>query len=75
MKKNLISVFLSFIFWFHSFAYAEEPALEAQAFNQKLFWIEQKISAIQETQKQITEKQAQIKEELASLKILINRFR
>ena len=75
MKKISLLIFLSFVFCFCSLGFAEDPALEAQAFNQKLFWIEQKITAIQETQKQITEKQAQIKEELASLKILINRFR
>jgi hypothetical protein len=60
--------------WFHPFGFAEEPSLEAQAFNQKLFFIEQKISAIQKIQKQITEKQAEIKEELEGLKIIINRF-
>ena len=67
--------FNSIFFSSYSFGFAEDDALEAQVFNQKLFWIEQKIDAIQETQKQITEKQARIKEELDSLRILINRFR
>lgn len=75
MKKILGFLLLNLIIWCHSFGFAEEPSLEAQAFNQKLFWIEQKITSIQEIQKQITEKQVQIKKELGNLKVLINRFR
>ena len=75
MKKIIAFILLNFLFWFPAFGSADEPVLEAQAFDQKLFWIEQKITAIQETQKQITEKQAKIKEELTSLRILISRFR
>jgi hypothetical protein len=75
MKKFSPFVLLILMIWFQPFGFAEAPSLEAQAFHQKLYWIEQKIVAIQEIQKQMTEKQAQIKEELDSLRVLINRFR